>query len=71
MHELASAFVAVIKRACEFDIGADRIGFFETGPDRTGSEPKIRFTGPDRTGPDPGFFKLLCIKPDHNRTSQK
>ena len=31
-------------------LGADRIGFFETGPDRTGSEPKIRFTGPDRTG---------------------
>ena len=27
---------------------------------RTGSEPKIRFTGPDRIT---DFFKLLCIKP--------
>ena len=32
------------------ELGADRIGIFETGPDRTGSGLPIRLTGPDRTG---------------------
>ena len=31
-------------------LGADRIGIFETGPDRTGSGLPIRLTKPDRTG---------------------
>ena len=39
-------------------LGADRIGFFETGPDRTGSRRQIRFAGPDRitAGPDQSIF---------------
>ena len=41
-----------LTRAATYDIqlGADRIGIFETGPDRTGSGLPIRLTGPDRTG---------------------
>ena len=32
------------------DLGNDRNGFFETGPERTGTAQKFRFTGPNRTG---------------------
>ena len=47
-----------------YTLGADRIGIFETGPDRTGSGLPIRLIGSDRTGPDTGsghrfFLKIL------------
>ena len=42
-----------------YKLGADRISFFETGPDYK------QISGlPDQTGPDPGF-KKFCFTPDH------
>ena len=41
--------------------GTDRIGVFDTGPDRTGSGALIR---PDRTGSDTGYQKHVFSRPD-------
>ena len=47
--------VNIFPKFQKYRLGADRIGIFETGPDRTGSELPIRLTGPD-TGSGHRFF---------------